>query len=466
MNAKGIMGSGTLLGNVLTRLGLRGTKDPGPSGAEPPIPFGPTRAEMAAFEQRLSFLLGRWTGEAQDNIFVIDISKCRDHLGPRWPEVRDKIHAKVQGILNTRLTRQELFLQRDEVSYLVVFAGATRRNAQIRALVVNQAINERLYGQEDTGEAVEVRSIRVDSAGNVEVDKEPEPEEILDYVPEATLWSKPRDHSRRMRGIKRKPAKLDDVRVFYRPMLAIRTRIVSTFMCLPIRHVREHFHASSYDVLGPGATKDDLFALDSMTLRHTGETVTRMVRTGSKSLVALSVHYETLAETTRRSEYIALCAKVLAGNTSRVVFEVVGLPAGVPEVRLTELVTALRLNSRAIIVRVAPDCHDFAAFRATGVHAVGLDLYESRRREQALFPEIEAFVQAASNYSLKTYLFGVRSLSIYTAALAAGFDYAAGHALTTAVETPEKAYLYRMETPYLSLLAAPGPSNGSSEPLL
>ena len=177
-----------------------------------------------------------------------------------------------------------------------------------------------------------------------------------------------------------------------------------------------------------------------------------LAQTGGKSLLAVPVHMETLAESRHRADYMRLCSKAFANHTDRVVLELVGLPAGIPQVRLTELVSILRPHGRAVIARFNPEHRDFPAFRVSGLHAVGVDLYNSRIREEALLRELEDFAANAAKNNLKSYALGVRSISLYTAIVAAGFDYAAGHALTSAAETPENAYVYRMESPYLALL--------------
>jgi hypothetical protein len=249
----------------------------------------------------------------------------------------------------------------------------------------------------------------------------------------------------------------DGIRYIFRPMLAVRTKIISTFLCIPIRTVQGRLCVSGYEVLGTQTPHPGQYlALDICTLRRVGLELSRMGKTSEKSLVGIPVHFETLADLRRRREYIRRSDEVIGSHQDRVVYEIVGLPDGIPQVRLVDLVSSLRPIARAVIARFTPEHRDFPAFRTAGLHAVGIDVYGTVKREETLMREMESFATAANQNRLKTYVLGIRSISLYTAAVASGFDYAAGHALTSIAEAAEGAYVYRLETPYLSVLDPSG----------
>ena len=409
--------------------------------------------ELSNFEQRLESILGRHSSDLGDNVFVIGLEKCKAKLGGRWDKLQDKIHDTVRNILEKKLGPHDLFVKRDDESYMVVFAASSARHAQVRCLVIGEEILQRLTGREGTTELLDVKSVLIDPSGHIQLRELPRMNDILEHVSrDLERAAPPAEKAVSVPAAEEAAQSLDEVRFVYRPMLAVRTKIISTFMCLPIRQVHDNFYLSGYDVLDPGAFSKQYFDLDVRTVKMASRDLDTLAHTGGKSLLAVPVHFETLADSRRRADYVRQCADAFAKHTDRVVLELVGLPTGVPQVRLTELVSILRPHGRAVIARFNPDHRDFPAFRVSGLHAVGVDLYNNRIREEALLRELDDFAANAAKNNLKSYALGVRSISLYTAIVAAGFDYAAGHALTSAAETPENAYVYRMESPYLALL--------------
>ena len=451
------MASSPLIQNAMTRLGFG--KTDGQQGTAEQEGRGPSSktaskaAELGMFEQRLGRILARRTQDINDNVFVIDLQRCREKFGTKWEKVQDKVHTTVQAILDRRLGPHDLYLQRDDNSYLVVFGEGSARQAQLRCVILGEEVLKRLVGRESVTELVNVKSVEVDTEGTLHLHDIAPAHQVLEQISEDLLNRAPKaetiapEYSEQGMG-----TGFEDVRFIYRPMLAVRTKIISTFICLPIRKMHGNYHVSGYDLLGQGAFAKHFLDLDRLTVRSAGNDLRNLRQSGAKSLIAIPVHYETLADSRRRSDYVNLCASEFAGLADRLVFEIVGLPEGIPQVRLTELVSLLRPHGRAIIARFPPDHRNFTFFRISGLHAVGVDLYNIHQREENLMRDIDEFAQAANKNSLKTYALGVRSISMYTAVVAGGFDYAAGHALTSAAETPENAYVYRMESPYLAVL--------------
>ena len=73
---------------------------------------------------------------------------------------------------------------------------------------------------------------------------------------------------------------------------------------------------------------------------------------------------------------------------------------------------------------------------------------------------IDAFAAAAKQHRLRCYVTGIRSISLYTAAVTSGFDYVGGHALTPVVRDVGDISGYRLDAPYLSLMDAAGGREG------
>jgi len=87
-------------------------------------------------------------------------------------------------------------------------------------------------------------------------------------------------------------------------------------------------------------------------------------------------------------------------------------------------------------------------------------LFSTTKSEATIMKQLDAFVQSAKQNSLKTYVLGVRSISMYTIALTEGVDYLAGYALSPVARSAEDIYAFRLDMPYLSLLESIKHSSG------
>lgn len=408
--------------------------------------------ETVDLENRLNSILGQHYTAVEDRVFVIDLERCHEKFGDAWQKAHDKVHETVRSIMASRLSDKDMFIRRDDDSYLVVFGALSRKEAQLRCTIIGEEILQRLVGREAVTELIDIKTVTVKEDGKVLLRDLPPIDSLLEEVAgqlqqyDAVPKESAESHWDRT-------GEFDGIRYVFRPMLAVRTKIISTFLCIPIRTVHGRLCVSGYEVLTSQSPHPRQYLdLDVCTLRRVGLELERMGATREKSLVGIPVHFETLADLRRRREYVKRCSQVIGDQQDRVVYEVVGLPDGIPQVRMVDLVSALRPIARAVIARFTPEHRDFPAFRTAGLHAVGIDIYNAAKREETLMREMENFAQAANVNKLKTYVLGIRSISLYTAAVASGFDYAAGHALTSIAEAAEGAYVYRLETPYLSVL--------------
>ncbi len=458
-----------VLNALLSKLGLttapetdRQDKKTGP-GAHP-TPAADPRIET--FSQQIETVLGRHQDAVRDRTFLISLDKVRDKLGPKWESVRDKVHETVRGIIEHHMTAQDLYTQYDDLSFLVVLSGRGAREAQLRCTLISEEILRRLLGRQTAAEVIDIKMVRVADDQGLRFDDLPGIDSLLaDYFVADAAPAEPKrpvPPPARPAPPPAAPAKaapsnkvlgLFESEFIFRPLLAVRTKVVSTFMCIPVRP-RHGGYASGYDVLGDPGDPRHILELDLLTMNHTAGALRMLQQTKKRSLMALPVHFETLADSGRRAHYVSQCAESFSATANRVVFEIVGLPDGIPQARLIDLASALRPNSRAVMARFDLEHTSFPAFRTAGLHAVGVDVYTSEKSETTVMAQLDRFIDSAKKNQLRTYVLGVRSISLYTVAVTAGTDYLAGYALTAVAKSAEDVYAFRLDMPYMSLLEA------------
>jgi len=403
-------------------------------------------AELDAFETRLDKILKSHSGEEmKDQVYLIDLSKVRARLGAKWDRAVDKIHIKADGIFKAQTTPSDLYLRRDDVTYLLVFDGLPRLQGHLKANIINEEIARALVGVEEAAGLTCVKDVIIDENGNASLINTPDKNQLIAEIinkadQERTKQDMPTQYQ--------SPMMLDDIDFIYRPMLVTRTRVVSTYVCIPVHKGKGDQYTSGYDVLGGAPTPQEIFELDHLTQHIAAAELEKMFSTHSRSLIALPVHFETLASVKRRMKYLTNIEIAMDSHPERVVFEMVGLPENIPQPRILELTSALRSHSRAIIARFSADHGNFPAYRTAGLHAVGIDVFNPSKSEKMLIKDMETFVINAKQNQLRTYVHGVRSISLLTATICAGFDYLDGYALSSVASGALDVKGFSLAAPY------------------
>ena len=117
-------------------------------------------------------------------------------------------------------------------------------------------------------------------------------------------------------------------------------------------------------------------------------------------------------------------------------FEFEGLPQGIPNGRLAEMVTMLRPFGRAAIVILREYTTDIAVYANAGVKGVGLSM-DFRDGDQRCIDKINAFCPAPRKHGLFAYLDGVRNVEQFQAAIEAGAAYIGGAVVGKDSDVPE-----------------------------
>lgn len=244
------------------------------------------------------------------------------------------------------------------------------------------------------------------------------------------------------------PLESEKIQFVFRPIWFVKQHVISTFLCIPVREISKGSYVSSYSVLNTSNDPSQILELDILTVMTVNKEIVRGKNAHKTALFAIPVHFETLANNNRRATYFEKCRIALKQAKDKIVFEVVGLPAGIPDSRVVDILSPLKLLSRSVLARFSIEHTNFMGYHMAGIHAVGIDLFEVVENEKTLIKAMNKFVEAANKNALKTYVHGVRSLSLNTAAVTCGFDYIDGYVLTSASESSDGAYFLEIEDLY------------------
>ena len=406
--------------------------------------------ERAQFAQRLQSVLARRNGQTD---------KIAYHVGI------ETHHLKAAEIIEHNLSANDFYVRAGDNAFIIVYPMLRRRDSRLKAAMLRRTLESEL-----SDATVDLQEATLDSSGVLAFAPCPDLDSLISELIRESEAAAEQDIDGPSTASPDKPAprlQLEGIGFVYRPMLTLQTKMVSTFIVVPTREIGRNRFESGYQVLNNPGDASEILELDQMTLVSTVAELKQLMGSGGRSLFAVPVHFETLASSHRGREYAQLCGSKLAGLEKRIVFEIEGLPDRAPQSRLAEIVAKLAPTSRAVIARFPSDSCDFFDYRTSGLHAVGIDVYSSSKGERELMGEIDRFVETARKSRLKSYIQGIRSLSLLTAAISTGFDYIAGHALGAACPHAQDIKAFEMGESYrgfVDIVASGSKTPESSKP--
>ena len=233
--------------------------------------------------------------------------------------------------------------------------------------------------------------------------------------------------------------------VMYGTIWNVKTKLLTAYSCTLMvreadgRSVRFRFkhRAEHY--------RETLFAIDQYTLGKATARLRELLQSGQEILVVLPVHFMTVDQDASSLFYRQRLADLSEMERRHIVLEIVDLPHGLSGLWVGKIARTMRRVARTVMIRTSIDSQNLDSWRDTGVHAVGFDLGTLRIDQQALLPKLERFAEHAEESGLRTFVYGIDTISTAAMAVSAGIDYVEGAAVCAPVESIEHVRPFETE---------------------
>lgn len=410
---------------------------PAPRAAKPADPDAFPQALLEQLRKSGSVLAGR--------VQLIGLEKVRDTLGNRWEEKRDHVLSIATQIIKEQMASPDYWRLVGEASFLLVFARASRAEAELRTATMLDQIHRRLLGEGAPFDQIEVKTLVIEVDGRIAF-REVDAVEIL------TRALAEEEQAAQVAPVPRggaDPLMPPSLRLRYRPIWQVRQGVVSTYQCVAEAVLPDGRLLRDYRIL-PGGLRSSLVSeLDERCLKRAVADLAELAASAPENLpgVAVTVHCRTLETPAARQAYLKICNEIPERLRQHLIFEVAALPTFAPESRIHNFAFQLRAFSRALVLRVQEPNQYPTSLRQLGIHALCLALDEVpgvAEAEGAGFDTLVKFHGAARRSGCGTVARGLGSTPLAAAALAAGFDFLAGEALLGMREKPGPAEQYTL----------------------
>ena len=213
-----------------------------------------------------------------------------------------------------------------------------------------------------------------------------------------------------------------DLDFVYRPMWNLSSNLLTTYCCVPVCNRTESL-VTGDAVLPRRNRQQNALTLDVLTLEHVIADANALMERDTRPILMAPVHLSTLVKQSRRIEFLDSMASIQEGVHHRLLFEIIGIEEAVGQTRAGEEMGYLLPYCRGVLGRVPFQDRNFAFWKQIGLVSVGSDLSEDERPEPAIIDDLQAFASMANHNKVASYIRGLKSVSLASAAVAAGFAY-------------------------------------------
>ena len=376
------------------------------------------QARVAGHPAKESLTLGQ--------VVCLGLEDLKERVGhQRWRRTEELVIHLIDTAIQEVLGPEDSFMRARDGSYLIVFGSGNPDIAEAKAARIATLVNRRLFGEDDA-EGITVQSVIATSEG-LEPGESRNPASIIealltkarplslstaaghpicakeDLVQAAHACERGEtgytqtDSSDALHGGGQRFARPEavhqallqeftslsagSVRYAFRPVWQPKMERNAVFHCVPLKDsLIEGEPYEDYRVLGADPGRDEIAELDFAAMEVALLAQSRRLAQGGRQMVSFNLHFETLSTTRRRNEVIALLDKAPQELYETLLFQIVGIPDGVTEGRLAEIIRPLQGYARDIVALIdltgsqSSPASQFARLRAAGIRCVVIRL--------------------------------------------------------------------------------------------
>jgi len=210
----------------------------------------------------------------------------------------------------------------------------------------------------------------------------------------------------------------------YQPFWEVRGGRISTYISMPVCEGDDGILIGN-EVLPLPAELRHVTQLDDLALKQAIKDV-QQPQAAEGAVVAVPVHFATLADTARRSAYLMQCSELSDALRARFILELMDIPEETPKSVVEAVIGELDPFVRGVAVQLPVYQWDLRRWTDAGVIAVGVNRARNSMKETEFVAQFNRFSMLASDAALQCYLQNADTLSLSVAAVGAGATFVSG----------------------------------------
>ncbi len=345
----------------------------------------------AGFESHLLDLLSAQPACMIGRLNLIGLHQLRDALGKRWEHVQGRIHEKVQSILHKNLAREDVFVRRSDVEYMICHANLSDQQARMKSIQIAQEIMSFFLGTTEL-EKVSIRTAVACADGSIKF------EELtfddINHEEELAKAATASDTVGRANNIKTQPIS-NSIDIADIGLSSTITELASInrldycdFLFRSVWHSKQNVLVAhhilprfSHDLFGERTgylqtrsvlKENEQQALDFLILAEAVDVCAELISNLFMTLVVIPLDFETMTSPRLREKYLAICRQIPAKIREMIVFQIYDLPDGAPSSRVQSVAQTIKPFCRYVFASVGIAKQSYRNFENTGLDAICL----------------------------------------------------------------------------------------------
>ena len=241
---------------------------------------------------------------------------------------------------------------------------------------------------------------------------------------------------------------LDALEIVFHPVWHAKNNLITAYNCT-LTHKGKKL--SPHDILEvlPSPSMDLAMAkLDASLYGRAAKAMQYLLSEGLKAVLIVPVHFSTVDRLRYIGGLLEAAGTMPDEAKQLMVFELTDLPTEMSRFRLREPVNYLRTRARALVARTGFVPTDFELYKEFNFHGVSVDLRDLDLPEARTLKSFNAFAALAEKNRMQSFVHGISSTSLVVGAMAAGFTYIEGSAISEPVRSPKQIRPYEIDMLY------------------
>ena len=352
---------------------------------------------------------------------VIGLEAIEARAGARWPKLRYGVHSRLDSMLRQKLGPEDFFMPLNDGAFLVATPMMEPYEAQSICLRISYELHTEYLGPVDIStlriycvRPAENNALTLDILSSEQLFIATERAGLADAIGRLRKAHVPR-------GVE-----LADPE--FHPLWDTRKEAIAGYFCAPRENERR-------DPNAPPLTGKERQMVELATLYNGVTKLADRLERQERFLMAFGLDFDNLGSAMGRMEFVAVCRELPSEFRPYIIFVLTGIPSGVPQSRLSDLLITVKPFCKAAFAEAACETRIFAAYSNIGLQGLGY----SMTRETAgsnVSADIHRISTNARRVNLTTFLTGVNSRSTLYAARDAGINMLAGSAIAAPLDMP------------------------------
>lgn len=389
-------------------------------------------------------------------IHMLGLDSIKSRLGEKWDRMSELVHRYFEAAIRREMAPGDTFAHTNELSYLVLFRGATIAETQLKCGIIAQEVCKRLFGEEDDDISVRSLALPVDDIDLELPGVRNALNEMLEREGQENVF-----HVSRLKGVP-VPASLrvrldkyseqthalpcDKPSFLYRPLWDSVRGVVLTYLCQPLPTTASSAMTFS-DLCVAVEGEQDQADLDELALNDSLRRARILREEGLRVQFAVPLHFTTISRTRYWRRYAAICNSVSGDVLKDLAFFVHGIDSSVPNIRLVGELPKLGVTSRHLFCLVDEPAAVIRQFRNTGIFSVGLN-FRAGSSEKKWMNQLSSLSRFARDAGLETFALGAKQRSTAVSAIGAGARFVEGEGVRRPVADPKYVYIHKADDFY------------------